>query len=398
MSINQQQKYLICAGEPSGDLLAADVVTAMKEFAPELQAYGVTGRNMEAAGAIPIARTDELTVMGFYDVLKKLPSLIQFEKRFLLNAVKVQPRFLILVDYPGLHLRFAKALRSQGFPIFQLVAPQLWAWKEKRVFAWKENIDYMLGVMPFEKTFFDKYDLPFQYVGTPQVDRVERTLQNTCPWPGVLSPKKKLGFFPGSRESEFKRMAPAFLKTISKLKTQGQYEYYFSIGPEISLDLAESILREHTPAKTLTRETREGFEFFKAAEITFLRGRSLELMKHVDSAVVTSGTATLECGLVGTPLCVVYKTNSLNYSIAKRVVTLPNIALVNIVAGKKLVQEFVQDLDPDALARELVKLTEDHHYRAEVEQSLAQLKNLVHGKMGRNTAQFILDYLTNHPA
>jgi lipid-A-disaccharide synthase len=251
----------------------------------------------------------------------------------------------------------------------------------------------MLGVMPFEQEFFAKYDLPFKYVGTPQADRVKRILGAAKPWPLEKTELPAVGFFPGSRESEFIRMAPAYLKTLKELKKRRKCQFFMSIGQEISMRLVTRVLRQNGYASPLVQKKIDGFSFYHTADLTLLCGHSMELMSHVDTAIVTSGTATLECGLIGTPLCVAYKTSSINYAIAKRVVTLPNIALINIVAEKRLVEEFVQDLDPLAMANELEKLTFDNNYRDKVKKDLQTLHTKVHGDMGVTTARTILDFI-----
>src|SRR6478735_8429803 len=272
----RQPRIFVSAGEPSGDLLAGELLDELRRYWPDASIFGICGPRMRASGAEVLFGIEELSVMGFVEVIKHLPFLKHLEFSLLEQIDRRQPDIAILVDYPGFHLRLAEDLRMRGIYVFQYVAPQLWAWGEKRTKRLRAVTDEVLGIMPFETQFF--------------------------------------------RER------------------QVNYRFAISMAPNLKPEVFAQILGE---ALTSPLFESPDMAIFRQGDTTLVRGQSIHLMKTCDAALVTSGTATLECALTGTPMAVAYVMQPLSFQLAKRFVKLPHISLVNLVADSGLVSEFI---------------------------------------------------------
>ena len=393
MQSTMSDYYFISAGEPSGDLLAAELVSEMKKRFPELGACGIAGPRMISEGVQALAHIDDLSVMGFVEVIKHLPKLKRLDDALLEAIDRHPPRFAILVDYPGFHMRFAAALKARGIPVIQYVAPQLWAWGEKRTEKLRRVTDLVLGIMPFEVSFFRDKGVNVSYVGSPQVNRARKAKDRREDW-GIHLQKgqRAIGFFPGSRYGEVSRLLPNIVKIREAMRElEASFHFFVSLAPSLSLDVFRPMLGSSFDevAPAIEAEGR-----FTLGDTTFVRGESLDLMKTVDAALVTSGTATLECGLCHTPMAVAYVMHNLSYKIAKRLVKLPHISLVNLVAGKEIVREFVQDIDVQEVAKELSVLAAKGVIRDEKISHLQGLDEKLKGDLASHAASQIFDFYT----
>lgn len=388
--------YFISACEPSGDLLAQDLVLALREVLPELTATGIAGPAMRDIGVRAVARAEDFAVMGFVEVLKHLPRLKALEVQILEQISRLQPQFAVLVDYPGFHMRLAEMIRAMGIPVIQYVAPQLWAWGAKRVVKLRAVTDLVLGIMPFEEAFFREHRVNYHYVGTPQVDRARQT-QLTGHDFGLDAKVPVLGFFPGSRVSEVRRIGPKIRALRAALHAVDPIlECAVSVAPTVPIEDFEFLLTDTQDAAAMHQAlASQGWWRDAAARTTFVRGQSLKLMKRVHAALVTSGTATLECALIGTPMAVIYVTSPLTYQIAKRAVKLPAISLVNLVAGKPLVREFIQDFSIEEAMSHLRMLVTDQNLRQTQRDGFQILFQNLQGSPGSHGAQVIKDFLAH---
>jgi lipid-A-disaccharide synthase len=325
---------MIIAGEVSGDIHAAPVVAEMKKIRPDLIFTGTGGPQMRDEGVELLADIDELAIMGFSGIIQMLPKLIKLKKSVLEFVKSHNVRLVILVDYPGFNLNLAGTLKKLKNPpkILHYIAPQVWAWRAGRVKYIKRVIDKMAVVFPFELEIFKKAGVDVEFVGHPLIDELCEYSSDT----EVNNDNTKcLALLPGSREQEIRRHLPVMIKAAEILLSKDDN---LSVGlgcaPEIKPDLYKSFVQEH-----------ERFSFFKD---------SRQLLKQASVAAVCSGTATLEAALLNVPQVVVYRTSTLNYAIAKRLVKLKNIALVNVTAGKEIVPELIQgELTPQNLANSL---------------------------------------------
>jgi lipid-A-disaccharide synthase len=353
--MSSQKSWFISAGEYSGDLLARDLVKQVSQLDSEVTFFGIGGDEMEKAGVNIDIHLSRLSVMGLVEIFSKLVEIVQIEQKILELIEEKKPEVCILVDFPGFHFRLAKRLRARGFKVVQYVAPKVWAWGQKRVVKLRDDFDLVLGVLPFEKDFFEKHGVNYKYVGSPHIDRIEGVKAEIADF--NLDPKSKyVALLPGSRKSEVRRVAPEILKIIAKLKsgTASSGENIKCLVP-VAPNLDHRFVISHFIGKEF--ESSDPFESPIAIEdFVFVPGQSLEIMKIADAAMLTSGTATLECGLLSTPMIVLYMMNGLSYHIAKLKLKVNWISLVNLSVNKTLVNEYIQHIEYEAVANELSEL------------------------------------------
>lgn len=319
----------VSAGEPSGDAHAAALVAALRRLEPQLAVEGVGGAHLAAAGAELLARIENLTVMGFVEVVRKLPAHWQLLRRIRARLARGDVRLVVLVDYPGFHLRVAEAAHRARIPVLYYVAPQLWAWGERRVHAMARAVSRLAVILPFEEEFFARRGVPTTFVGHPLLDRPPLPAGR----PGLkralgLDPERPvLGLFPGSRRQEVRRLWPVFRDAALAIRRE---------RPEVQLLVAA------TPAAA----------YPDPGEVRVVGGRPRECFAAADAALCKSGTSTLESALAGTPLVVGYRMHPLSYLLARRLVRVRWIGMVNLVAGREVAPEYVQGaVTADALAR-----------------------------------------------
>lgn len=350
-------KYFFVAGERSGDLHAGNLAAAMRELAPGVELSGWGGEKMQRAGVQILQRYEALAFMGFWEVLKNLGKIRGFIALAQKHIEAFRPDALILVDYAGFNLRLAKWAKARGIRVFYYIAPKAWAWNKSRVHQLRKYTDLTLVIFPFEVPFFEKYGVPVKYVGNPLFDEI----RHFRPDPGFLADRggrPVIALLPGSRKQEVEAM----LKTMAEL-TYTLPEYLWVIAGISTFD------REFY--------TREGGNF----RLVF--DRTYDVLSMADAAVVTSGTATLETALFHVPEVVVYKTSGLTYAIARLLVKIRFISLVNLVADKEVVKELIQgEYTPENTGNELKKLLSDNKFRE------SQLNNyrLLKEKLGNNEA------------
>jgi lipid-A-disaccharide synthase len=389
--IKKVESYFISAGEHSGDLLGADLVLALKERMPKLNAFGIVGTAMANAGVDEIANISELSVMGVTEVLAKLPKLRMLETRILSWIDQCEPKFAVLIDNPGFHLRLAEQLRMRGIRVFQYVAPKIWAWGEGRAPALRENFDTILGILPFEEEFFQQRGISYAYVGSPLKDRIDKVIV-TREALGLPKDKPVIACLPGSRPSELKLNLPTIAGVRDHLARKlPDAVFIVPVAHNLSFDAVTEALSYGGRAPMLERieHGNVAVESYRCGNLIFVRGMSLELMAAADVAIVASGTATLECALLGTPMVVVYTMSELSYQIAIRKVKIPYVSLVNLIAGKKLVEEFIQDFSLEEISDELLSLLQDKDKRKYVRDSFEDIRDRLKGAAADNAATVI---------
>ena len=321
-------------GESSGDLHASLVMKSLNEQVPDLIHTGIGGPRMQALGLRSLYPFKRFAVMGFVEVLKHVFFFWRVEqgiKRFLKRS---KPDLVILVDYPGLNLRIANIADHARIPVLYFICPQFWAWKHERVFKLKAMTRHVACILPFEKEMLDIHTINSTYVGHPIAEEIKFELDRASFAAFYkLDPNKQwLGFMPGSRNSEIKRMLPVFLRTSARFE-QDQYEFLFSKARGVDHQLYMDIIGCH-----------------KGNKINIIDGYTYEMMKYSEFVISTSGTATLECAFIGTPVLIGYKANPISYQIGRRLVRVKRIGLPNIVLDQDLLPELVQDdLNPERI-------------------------------------------------
>ncbi len=318
------ESILIIAGESSGDNIGSLLAAEIGLLRPDYDLFGLGGDRMDVSGVDIIYHINQLSFLGFWEVLQHIPFIKKVEKNILERVHARKPALAILIDYPGFNLRLAAKLKAMKIPIMYYVSPQVWAWGAKRVSRIRELVELMVVLFQFEKEIYDKADVPVRWFGHPLLEVVKsiRERREIISKLGLDSNDRYLGLFPGSRGQEIKKILPAMSETMKKARSEGM-KLKGVVGCAPGID--DSIYK------------RIGGD-----DIIYSRGLTYDLMKHAELNLVASGTATLECAILGSPLFVLYKTSALTYLIARSLITIPHVGLVNVVAGRKIVPEYIQ--------------------------------------------------------
>ncbi len=357
-------EVLIAAGETSGDMHAAHLVRALKTLIPTLKVTAMGGSHLRDAGADVVIDNRELAVVGLVEVLRHYPVIKRALDALKLRLKTHPPDLLILVDYVEFNLKLAAHAKQLGIKVLFYISPQVWAWRQGRVKKIGERIDMMAVIFPFEVEFYERYNVPVRYVGNPLVGKVKasKSREENIQQFKLNDENPIIGIQPGSRKSEISRLLPVFQETTLEIKKSLP-------NAQFILPVASGIDKEYIRAQ-LPGNT----------DIRLIDNQSpYDVMQVCDAILTACGTATLETGLMGIPMAVAYKVSRLSYPILNRLIKIPHVALVNIVAEKEVVKEFIQhDAKPTALAKEIVSLIEDKDYR---EQIISGLKTVQH-KLG----------------
>lgn len=333
-------KYYIIAGEASGDLHASNLMKEIvkEDETAEFRFWG--GDLMSAVGGQLVRHYKDLAFMGFLEVVKNLGTILKNIRFCKQDVLAYQTDVLILVDYPGFNLRIAKWAKKQGIKVFYYISPQIWAWHSSRVHGIKASVDKMFVILPFEKAFYKKYDYEVDFVGHPLLDVTEHYEANPdFRTKNGLSEKPIIALFPGSRKQEISRMLAGMLEMVNHFP---DYQFVVAGAPSQAISFYEPILAAAT-----------------ANNVSLVTQQSYDLLKHAVAALVTSGTATLETALFRVPQVVCYRGNSINYFLAKRLINVKYISLVNLIVDHPLVKELIQaDFNVEELKTSLSNILE----------------------------------------
>ncbi|MGZ5190921.1 MAG: lipid-A-disaccharide synthase, partial [Flavisolibacter sp.] len=370
-------KYYIIAGEASGDLHGSNLIKEIKKLDTQsvIRAWG--GDLMQSAGAQIIKHYRELAFMGFTEVIKNLPTILNNLKFCKKDIEEFQPDVVILIDYPGFNLRIAKWVKEKGFKVVYYISPQVWAWKESRVKSIKKYVDKMLVILPFEKEFYNKWGYKVDYVGHPLVHVIEESKRDTKP---LITDKTDhdaskpiIALLPGSRKQEIQKKLPVMLEASSSFSHQ--FRIVVAMAPSNEDEFYRSIIKDQN-----VETTRDTYA----------------LLKNAKAALVTSGTATLETALFGVPEVVCYKGSSISYQIAKRLIKIKYISLVNLIMDKQVVKELIQDdLTRENLEMELNNILFNVERISHIKNDYEALKILLSkgGNASQSAAQEIVGLL-----
>lgn len=355
-------KYYIVAGEASGDLHGSNLVKELKkqDSAAIVRAWG--GDRMSAAGAEVVKHYRELAFMGFAEVVKNLPTIMRNFKVCEEDILRFQPDVVILIDYPGFNLRLAKRLKQHGIKIFYYISPQIWAWKESRIHTIKKVVDRMFVILPFEKDFYAKHGMDVDFVGHPLLDAING-LDSVDPdkfkHENGLDTRPVIALLPGSRKQEISAMLPLM---VSRRHEFSNYQLVIAGAPSQDETYYRSILKE------------------AGKDVKVVHGKTYDLLRISEAALVTSGTATLETALLNTPQVVCYKGSAISYQIAKRLVKVKYISLVNLIMDREVVKELIQaDFNPKQLSEELKAILPGGSKREKLMQEMELLRQKLGG-------------------
>ncbi|MDD5109112.1 MAG: lipid-A-disaccharide synthase [Candidatus Omnitrophica bacterium] len=377
--MEQIKKIFIVCGEPSGDLLAGNLASAIKNLNPNIKISGVGGTNLACAGCEIFYNIKELSVMGLFDVLKKLPKFFKLKKIILEKIYADKPDAIILVDFSGFNLRLAKTINKR-IPVIYYVSPQVWASREKRINNIKKFVSKMFVLFKFEEEFYKQRSIEATRVGHPLIDLVKPTLtkQEFLDF-FRLSPNKKIvALLPGSRKQEVRLILPIMLKTAKIInKINPQTQFVIAKAPNLNTQIYQDACKKFN------------------LDLNIIDGKTYDCLDIAQASMVCSGTATLEAAIIQKPFVIIYKTNILNYLLYRPQVKIPYIGMVNIVAGKQVVPEFLQfNADPKKIAASILKFLKDP-LAAKI---LTEELSIVTNKLGApgaasRAAKLILDFL-----
>lgn len=325
--------YYIIAGEASGDLHASNLMRELKVLDANASFRCWGGDLMKAQGAELVKHYRDLAFMGFTEVVMNLRTILGNIDLCKKDILAYRPDVLILVDYPGFNLRIAEFAKAQGIKVFYYISPQIWAWKEGRVHKIKRVVDKMFVILPFEKEFYGRFDYPVDFVGHPLLDAVEQ-YSKQVPKLDIVTANPIIALLPGSRKQEIAKKLPLML---AMQKYYPDYEFVIAGAPS---------------------QTKEFYRtFIKDADIKIVYNQTYSLLQRSEAALVTSGTATLETALFGVPQVVCYIAGGISYMIAKKLIKVKYISLVNLIMDREIVKELIQnELNETNLKAELDKI------------------------------------------
>ncbi|MBN1687763.1 MAG: lipid-A-disaccharide synthase [Candidatus Omnitrophica bacterium] len=376
------KKFFIIACEPSGDSHAAHLMEEIRKKEPFAEFLGLGGPQMLQAGASLIYDMTTISALGLGDVIRQYFKYRSIFYQALRAVDKFKPDSLILVDSPAFNLRFAKKINKK-IPVIYYISPQIWAWGKRRIRTIQRTVSKMLVILPFEVAIYEKAGVPCEFVGHPLLDKIPEALDRDeiRKHLDIKKEEKAIGILPGSRQKEVKRILPLMLKAIHYLNLKdGKYRFFLTRSSNISQKLYDEILRPYAHLNIIETHYHH-----------------YETLTALDFALITSGTATLESAIIGTPFFLLYKASWSTYILGKQLVKVPYLGLVNLLANKRIVPEFIQnDIHPETIAHEIQVLLNSkelfHHMKREFEDVRKKL-----GEKGasQRAAQSILDYLSS---
>ncbi len=367
-------KYYIIAGEASGDLHASNLMKALRSEDPSAVFRCWGGDLMQEAGGEIVKHYRDLAFMGFAEVALNFRTIMRNFRFCERDILGWNPDVVILVDYPGFNLRMAKFASLHGLRVFYYISPQLWAWRSSRVKVIKKYVERMFVILPFEKEFYEKHGCRVDFVGHPLPDAISEERQgngDAFRTKNGLPSNPLIALLPGSRKQEIAIILRTMLEVIPRFKA---YRFVIAAAPSIPATFYEQITDGHG--------------------VSIVSGQTHDLLRSAEAALVTSGTATLETALFGVPEVVCYKGSTVSYWIARQVVHVKFISLVNLIMDREVVKELIQhDLNPSNLARELTRILDPGH-REKIGKDFAELAAKLGGQgASARTARLMVQYL-----
>ncbi len=372
------RKILIIAGESSGDRHAADLIRKISETDPSIRFFGIGGDEMSASGMQLLFHIRDMAFLGLTEVLRHLPFIRKVFQILVRWVENEHPTAVILVDYPGFNLRLARMMKKRNIPVIYYICPQLWAWGQRRVEKIRRYVDLPLVIFKFEEEFYTSHGIKSVFVGHPLLDEIHITLTEG-EFRGkyrLKSDKPIIGLLPGSRINELSQLLPAMAEAAAVLNHHTPMEWLLARSTALPIEFYQNILKPYPFIRIIENDTHH-------------------IMRHSRVVVVSSGTATLETGFLGTPMVVLYRVSPVTYHIGKHLIRIPNIALANIVLQARTVPELIQDdVHPTNIIRELNRFLQDESYHAVISQTLARIPALL-GKEGasQRAAEEILKFI-----
>jgi len=387
------------AGETSGDILGAGLIRALRQRYPEARFVGVGGPAMLACGFESITPMERLSVMGFIEPLGRLPELLRLKADLITRFTHEKPAVFIGIDSPGFNLRLAQSLHDLGIKTVHYVSPSVWAWGQKRIFKIAKAVDLMLTLFPFETDIYQQHGIAVHCVGHPMADRVDPDENQQQ---ARLQAQQTLGLnaagtqqivclMPGSRQDEIARLAPVFLQTVLIcLQSRPDLHFVIPCANKARLAQVNQLVEHYMPAAAGNTQPGQSVR----QHVTVLDGHSYEAMRAADMVLLASGTATLEAMLLKRPMIVCYKLSAMTWWLASRLVKIPNIALPNLLAGRRLVPEYLQHaVSAPALSTELLGWLADPLKRHALHDDFTRIHRGIRLDADQQAANAVADFI-----
>jgi lipid-A-disaccharide synthase len=362
-----RKKIFISAGEASGEHYAAQLIPAIRRLAPDAEFFGLGGQRMEALGFRRIVRAEDVAVMGITEIIRHIPRIYAEYRKLKASIAAERPDAAILIDFPDVNLSLAQTLHRLGIPVIYFVSPQLWAWKKYRIHQVRRHVDRMLVIFPFEESFYRDHGVTATFVGHPLAEVPQPSIsRNQFAAQYGLDPSKPwVGLLPGSRFKEIRLNLPEMIEAARQLHES--CEFLLPLAPTLTPGHIDQV-RAMLPVPASPGQPR----------ITLVNDARATLY-HARVSVVASGTATVEAALIGNPFLVVYRVSRVTYSVARRVVKVPYVAMVNLIAGREVVPELIQsDFTSRNVVSHLQNLLHNEAARSRMQADLAQIGASLH--------------------
>ena len=378
-------QIMIVAGEASGDLHAAKLIRAIRACDPahEYRFFGSAGPEMRSADVKATVAADELSIVGLAEIARALPMFLRARRALLSAAAQRKPQVAILVDFPDFNLKLARSLKKLGIPVVYYISPQVWAWRKYRLNTIRRYVDILLTILPFEKEWFRSHGVVnVEYVGSPLAREVypTRSKREFCDFAGLDPLRPIVALLPGSRHKEIDRILPVMVDAMADVRHQNPHvQFVIAAASDSGKERIRSILK---------RRSING-------SVGVVNGETYNLLYAADAAAVTSGTATMEAGIIGTPLVIVYKTSALNYALLEPLISVEHYGLINLIAGERVAAELIQhEFTAGTLAAELQRLLDPEENARHREKLRAAAEKLGHGGASRRAAEIIIDLIS----
>ena len=358
------KKVMIVAGEASGDLHGSNLVKAMHHIDPRIHFYGIGGERLKEAGVEIVANSSDMAVVGLTEVLSKLGFILKARRKLKKYLKEEHPDLLILIDYPDFNLPLAREARKNGVKVFYYISPQVWAWRKRRIYSIAKLVDRMAVILPFEAPIYERVKLDVSFVGHPLLDAVERkyTREEALKKFDLKDGVTTVGILPGSRNGEVMKLLPEMLKAAEILEHRlSSVQFILPLADTLNYDFVAGIASQYS------------------ADVKIVKDNVYDVIGLSDIAMVASGTATLETALLETPMIIIYKISPVSYLMGRIFIDVDHIGMVNIIAGKTIVPEFIQnDANAEAMANEIFDILTNKPRMDQTKQDLAKIR----GKLG----------------
>jgi lipid-A-disaccharide synthase len=350
------KKLFIVAGDPSGDLHGANLVTALREISSQIEIDGLGGERMERAGVRLLDKLTELAIVGFSEAINNILALRQVYRKTEEFLRKEKPDIIVLIDYPGFNLRLAGLAKRLKIPLIYYIGPQIWAWRRGRIKDIAELVNKMLVIFPFEEETYKKAGVDVSFVGHPLLDTIQPTKskEEVCRKYGFDPNSPIIGLMPGSRKQEIERLLPVMLEASRRIAENRKVQFVLPLAGNIPMNYIKERITEFEKNRlNRTKISKSQKEKKPPLPILVVRDEDYNIRRTLTLALVASGTATLENACLGIPMIIIYKVSLFSYLLARLLIRIPRIGLANIVAGKRVVPEFIQQR---ARAEEIAKV------------------------------------------